>query len=81
MEAFLFQQVDSRPYIDILLFTISHLYSSACSYAAIPIRIQPILMSIIFQHHETLKRLGANDIGMTDEAVNERLKQKNAKRK
>ncbi len=46
---------------------------------AIPIRIQPILMSIIFQHHETLKRLQANDIGMTDEAVNERLKQKNAK--
>ena len=31
-------------------------------------------MSIIFQHHETLKRLGANDIGMTDESSQRKAK-------
>jgi hypothetical protein len=30
------------------MFSICHLYNSACSFAAKPIRIQPIFMSIIF---------------------------------
>ena len=34
------------------MFSISHLYSSACSFAAKPIRIQPIFMSIIFHHYK-----------------------------
>jgi len=39
------------------MFSISHLYNSACSYAANPIRIRPILMSIIFHHYKKLMRL------------------------
>jgi hypothetical protein len=33
------------------MFSIAHLYNSACSYSANPIRIQPIFMSIIFHHY------------------------------
>jgi len=36
------------------MFSISHLYNSACSYAANPIRIRPISMSIIFHHYKKL---------------------------
>jgi hypothetical protein len=39
------------------MFSIAHLYNSACSYSASPIRIQPIFMSIIFHHHKQLTRL------------------------
>ncbi|MDQ6863841.1 MAG: hypothetical protein M3044_08455 [Thermoproteota archaeon] len=39
------------------MFSISHLYNSACSYAANPIRIRPILMSIIFHHYKKLTRI------------------------
>jgi hypothetical protein len=39
------------------MFSISHLYNSACSYAANPIRIRPISMSIIFHHYKKLMRL------------------------
>ncbi len=39
------------------MFSIERLYNSACMYAANPIRIQPIFMSIIFHHYKTLKRL------------------------
>ena len=38
-------------------------------------------MSIIFQHHETLKRLGTNDIGMTDEDISSQRKAKAEERK
>jgi hypothetical protein len=37
------------------MFATSRLYISACSYAARPIRIQPILMSIIFHHYKQLE--------------------------
>jgi len=37
------------------LFNVATLYNSASSYAAIPIRIQPIIMSIVFHHYKTLK--------------------------
>jgi len=39
------------------IFSISHLYNSACSYAANPIRIRPIFMSIIFHHYKQLVKL------------------------
>ena len=39
------------------MFSISHLYNSTCSYAAKPIRIQPIFMSIIFHHYKKLMTL------------------------
>ncbi len=39
------------------MFSISHSYNSACSYAAVPVRIQPIFMSIIFHHYVTLTEL------------------------
>ena len=39
------------------MFSISHLYNSACSYAANPIRIRPIIMSIIFHHYKKLMRI------------------------
>jgi hypothetical protein len=39
------------------MFSISHLYNSACSYAAKPIRIQPIFMSIIFHHYKQLIKI------------------------
>ena len=39
------------------MFSNSHLYNSACSYAANPIRVRPIFMSIIFHHYKQLLRL------------------------
>jgi hypothetical protein len=39
------------------IFSIAHLYNSSCSYAANPIRIQPIFMSIIFHHYKQLTKL------------------------
>jgi hypothetical protein len=36
------------------MFSISHLYNLASSYAAKPIRIHPIFMSIIFHHYKQL---------------------------
>ena len=39
------------------MYATYHLYNSACMYAANPIRIQPIFMSIIFHHYQTLQEL------------------------
>jgi len=39
------------------MFSISHLYNSTCSYAANPIRVRPIFMSIIFHHYKKLMKL------------------------
>jgi hypothetical protein len=39
------------------IFSIARLYNSACSYAANPIRIQSIFMSIIFHHYKQLLKL------------------------
>jgi hypothetical protein len=39
------------------MFSISHLYNSACSFAVKPIRIQPIFMSIIFHHYKQLMKV------------------------
>ena len=37
------------------MFSTAMLYNSACSYAIIPIRIHPIMMSIVFHHYKILK--------------------------
>src|ERR687888_1564937 len=39
------------------MFSIAHMYNSACSFAAKPIRIQPIFMSIIFHHYKQLIKM------------------------
>jgi hypothetical protein len=39
------------------MFLLAHLYNSACSYSANPIRIHPIFMSIIFHHYKQLIQL------------------------
>src|SRR5919109_37741 len=49
-----------RKVFDDNIFSITHLYNSACSYyaAANPVRIiQPIFMSIIFHHYKQLLKL------------------------
>ena len=38
------------------MFSISRLYNSACSYCSNPIRIYPILLSIIFHKYKSLKK-------------------------
>jgi hypothetical protein len=45
------------------MFSIAQLYNSACSYAANPIRINPIFMSIIFHHYKQLAKLSEQQIG------------------
>ena len=37
------------------MFSITHLYNSACSNAVNPIRIHPIMMSIILHYYKMLK--------------------------
>ena len=37
------------------MFSISRFYNSACSYAANPIRIYPIMMSIVLHYYKVLK--------------------------
>ena len=39
------------------MFSISHLYNLACSYATNLIRIRPTFMSIIFHHYKKLMTL------------------------
>jgi hypothetical protein len=39
------------------MFSIVHLYNSASSFAAKPIRIRPTFMSIIFHHYKELAKL------------------------
>jgi hypothetical protein len=39
------------------MFSSCLLYNSACSFAAKPIRIQPIFMSIIFHHYKQLMKI------------------------
>ncbi len=36
------------------MFSIARLYNSACSYAVNPIRIYPIMMSIVFHYYKIL---------------------------
>ena len=39
------------------MFSVAHMYNSASSYTTKPVRIQPILMSIIFHHYKQLVKL------------------------
>jgi hypothetical protein len=39
------------------MFSIAHLYNSACSFTIKPIRIHPIFMSIIFHHYKQLMKI------------------------
>jgi hypothetical protein len=39
------------------MFSVAHLYNSASSNTAKPIRIQPIFMSILFHHYKQLAKL------------------------
>lgn len=39
------------------MFSIAHLYNSASSYAANPIQIHPIFMSIVLHHYKQLVKL------------------------
>jgi hypothetical protein len=48
------------------MFSISVLYNSACVCCANPIRIQPIIMSILLQHYKELSGL-AKELEMINE--------------
>jgi hypothetical protein len=50
------------------MFATSRLYISACSYATKPVRIQPILMSMIFHHYKQLLDISKT---LSEGAVNE----------
>jgi len=55
------------------MFSIATLYNSASSYAAIPIRIHPIMMSIVLHHYKSLKennRLFSNEEELYDNSNN-----------
>ena len=52
------------------MFSIAMLYNSACSYAAIPIRIHPIMMSIVFHHYKILKERLNSKVLFTKEEDN-----------
>jgi hypothetical protein len=43
------------------MFSKSVLYNSACVCCANPVRIQPIIMSILFHHYKELGKLKANE--------------------
>ena len=43
------------------MFSIANLYNSVCSYAVNPIRIHPIMMSIILHHYKMLKERGLDN--------------------
>jgi len=45
------------------MFSTTNLYNSACSNAVDPIRIHPIMMSIILHHYKILKELTSSLIG------------------
>jgi hypothetical protein len=62
------QALDNKPdrkVFDNIIFSIAHLYNSACSYyaAANPIRIQQIFMSIIFHHYKQQLKLKEEMVG------------------
>ena len=53
------------------MFSTAMLYNSASSYAAIPIRIHPIMMSIVFHHYQILQeRLNSKVLFLIEEDNN-----------
>jgi hypothetical protein len=47
------------------MFSIAHLYNSACSYTANPVRINPIFMSVIFHYYKQLTMIAKQNIETT----------------
>ena len=45
------------------MFSIANLYNSACSNAVNPIRIHPIMMSIILHHYKMIKERTSSFVG------------------
>ena len=52
------------------MFSIAKLYNSACSNAVNPIRIHPIMMSIILHHYKLLKERTSNFVGYDNSSKN-----------
>jgi hypothetical protein len=48
------------------MFSIAKLYNSTCSNAANPIRIHPLMMSIILHHYKMLKERTSSFIGFVN---------------
>ena len=60
------------------MFSTAMLYCSACSYSVIPIKIYPIMMSIVFYHYKILyERLDSKNMFFSKEKDNN-LNQNNA---
>ena len=59
---------DKKVFDDI--FSISGLYNSACSYAVNPIRIYPIMMSIVLHQYKMLKERGLDNSSTVDDNNN-----------
>jgi hypothetical protein len=60
---------------DEMLFDIPRLYVSPCSYSVQPVRLYPILMSILFHHYKQLTEC-ISEVERIDASVNERLMNK-----
>ena len=63
------------------MFSTAMLYSSACSYSVIPIRIYPIMMSIVFHHYNKIlnERLDSkNSMFFSKEKKDNNVNQKNS---
>lgn len=39
------------------MFADARLYISACSYATRPVRVQPVLMALVFHHYKQLTKM------------------------
>jgi hypothetical protein len=64
-----------RKKFDEMLFDIPRLYVSACSYSVQPVRLYPILMSILFHHYKQLTEC-ISQVERIDARMNERLMNK-----
>ena len=51
------------------MFDISRLYTSACSYAVQPVRLYPILMSILLHHFKELTEC-ISEVERTEAKIN-----------
>ena len=53
------------------MFSIANLYNSACSNAVNPIRIHPIMMSIILHHYKMLKERTSSFVGFDNSSIDD----------
>jgi hypothetical protein len=61
-----------RKKFDEMLFDIPRSYVSACSYSVQPVRLYPILMSILFHHYKQLTE-SIEQVEQIEARVNKRL--------